>query len=212
MWRLFSLLLLTDAASAAAPPAVHWAFLPPARPAVPSLPGRSAVDPFLLARLRPRGWSFSPEADRRTLVRRVTFDLTGLPPTPDDVEAFVTDKRPDAYERFVDRLLASPHHGERWAQHWLDVARYAESNGYEFDGERPQAWRYRDWVVGAINADLPYDRFVAAQLAGDLTAKSAPDGVLAAGFNRCGPSHQVGGNVDPLELRYEALNEMTGGF
>jgi hypothetical protein len=126
----------------------------------------------------------------------------------------VSDGRPDAYERLVDRLLGSPRYGERWAQHWLDVARYAESNGYEGDAERTQAWRYRDWVVGALNADLPYDRFLTKQLAGDLLARGradAADLLVAAGFNRCGPIHQVSGNVDPLESRHELLNEMTSG-
>jgi hypothetical protein len=144
----------------------------------------------------------------------VTFDLVGLPPTPEEVRSFLEDTRPGAYERVVDRLLASPHHGERWAQHWLDVARYAETNGYEADGERTQAWRYRDYVVRSFNADKPYDRFVTEQLAGDLLAKStseAPNLLVAAGFNRCGPIHQVSGNIDPIEVRRELLNEMTAG-
>ena len=101
------------------------------------------------------------------MIRRVTFDLTGLPPSPDEVAAFVADNRPDAYERLVDRLLASPQYGERWGQHWLDLAHYADSNGFELDAERPDAWRYRDWVVNALNADLPYDRFLMLQIAGD---------------------------------------------
>ncbi len=211
-------LLVTLVTSAAAPPVqpTHWAFRSPRRPTVPAVTDRSAIsnpiDAFLLARLEEKGLRFSTPADRQTLIRRVSFDLLGLPPSPDEVRAFVEDGRPDAYRRLVDRLLASVRHGERWAQHWLDVARYAETNGYEVDGERPQAWRYRDWVVRAFNADLPYDRFVTEQLAGDLLArdqKSAHDLLIAAGFNRCGPNHQVAGNVDPLEIRHELLNEMT---
>jgi hypothetical protein len=170
---------------------------------------------FILARLEKAGLRPAPPADRLTLLRRVTFDLTGLPPTPAEQGAFLADDRPGAYERVVERLLASPHYGERWAQHWLDVARYAETNGYEADGERPQAWRYRDYVVRAFNADKPYDRFVTEQLAGDLLARSAESPadraelLIAAGFNRCGPVHQVGGNVDGAVGRQEVLTEMT---
>src|SRR5206468_616586 len=110
----------------------------------------------------------SPEADRATLIRRLSLDLLGLPPTPEEVDAFLGDGRPDAYERLVDRLLASPHYGERWGRHWLDAARYADSDGYEKDTGRPFAWRWRDWVINALNRDLPYDRLVVEQLAGDL--------------------------------------------
>lgn len=215
MLRIFFIIFFACSAFAAGPPAVHWAYIPPIRLKMhhlTTMPKNSAIDAFLLDALHQRGWSYSVPADRVTLIRRITVDLTGLLPTPEEVEAFIADSRPDAYIRVVDRLLASPHYGERWAQHWLDVARYAESNGYEADGERPQAWRYRDWVIHALNTDIPYDRFLAAQLAGDLNAKANPDGLLASGFNRCGPIHQVGGNVDPLEVRHELLNEMTGGF
>jgi hypothetical protein len=124
--------------------------------------------------------------------------------------SFLGDTRPDAYERLVDRLLASPAFGERWAQHWLDVVRFADTNGYEADAERPQAWRYRDWVVSAFNADLPYSRFVHAQVAGDLAGEVV--GLIAAGFNRAGPAHQVSGNVDPAELRHELLSEVMTGL
>jgi hypothetical protein len=174
--------------------------------------GRNVIDAFLLAKLQERGWSYAPEADRVTLLRRLSYDLLGLPPSPEEVAAFVADPRPDAYERQVERMLASPHHGERWAMHWLDVARYAESNGYELDGERPQAWRYRDWVVQALNSNIPYDRFLKSQMAGDLLGKDDPEGLIAAGFHRCGPIHQVGGNVDPKEVRHELLTEMVSGF
>jgi hypothetical protein len=205
---------------AAAPPAGeagHWAFRAPIRRSPPCVadadwPG-NPIDAFIRARLETARLRPAPAADRRTLIRRVTFDLTGLPPTPEEVQAFLTDTRPGAWERVIDRLVASPRFGERWAQHWLDVARYAESNGYEGDSERPQAFRYRDWVVRAFNADLPYDDFVTAQVAGDLLAAGSQrdDLLIAAGFNRCGPIHQVSGNVDQLEIRHELLNEMTGG-
>jgi hypothetical protein len=139
---------------AAAPPAAgpaHWSFRPPGRPATPAVRDggwcRNPIDAFVLARLEKAGLRPAAPADRAALVRRLTIDLTGLPPTPQDVSAFVRDSAPDAYERLVDRLLASPGYGERWAQHWLDVARFAETSGYEADAERPQAWRYRDWVV-----------------------------------------------------------------
>jgi hypothetical protein len=153
----------------------HWAFQKPAVVFPPAVQDagwvRTPVDTFILARLERQGLHPAPTADRATLLRRVTFDLTGLPPTPAELDAFLADPRPDAYARVVDRLLASPHYGERWAQHWLDVVRYAESNGYEADGERPHAWRYRDYVIGAFNDDLPWDRFITEQLAGDLLWK-----------------------------------------
>src|SRR5205814_6741534 len=129
-----------------------------------------------------KGLTPAPEADRRTLLRRLSLDLTGLPPTPEEVEAFEKDARPDAYERQVDRLLASPAHGERWGRHWLDVARYADSEGYESDHIRPYAWRYRDYVVAAVNADKPYDRFVREQLAGDEMLPYADEHLIATGF------------------------------
>jgi hypothetical protein len=222
--RLFLLLALPGGA-AAQEKAPHWAFLPPRRPDLPHVKdadwARSPIDAFVLARLEKAGLRPAPPADKLTLLRRVTFDLTGLPPTPREVDAFLADTSPDAYEKVVDRLLASPHYGERWAQHWLDVARYAESNGYELDAERAHAWRYRDWVVRAFNDDLPYDRFLTEQLAGDLLSrvaarkglKGADDPaagpLVAAGLNRCGPVHLVSGNLDAAVLRNEVLTEMT---
>ncbi len=182
------------------------------------------MDAFILARLDREGLRPASRAGRAILLRRITFDLIGLPPTPRELDDFLQDTRPDAYVRVVERLLASPHYGERWAQHWLDVVRYAESNGYEADAERPNAWRYRDYVVRAFNDDKPYDRFVTEQLAGDLLfrEKSKPsspsstihpqaylDFLVAAGFNRCGPVHQTSGNVDPAVGRQEMLTEMT---
>src|SRR5439155_6504325 len=148
-------------------------------------------------------------------LRRITLDLTGLPPAPFAIREFVQDPRPDAYERVVDRLLASPHYGECWAQHWFDVVRYAESNGYEVDGQRPHAWRYRDYVVEAFNTDKPYDRFLTEQLAGDLllsgSSHAHTERLIATGFNRCGPVHLVSGNTDPEVNRQEVLTEMTSG-
>jgi hypothetical protein len=220
-------LFLVAAPSAAADKPPHWAFEPPQRPAPPHVSDpawvRTPVDAFVLARLDTAGLRPSAAADRAALLRRVTYDLTGLPPTPEELDAFLKDTRSDAYVRVVDRLLASPHHGERWAQHWLDVVRYAESNGYEADGERPNAWRYRDYVVRSLNEDKPYDRFLTEQIAGDLLAKAAArEGIrgadlpeaqllIAAGFNRCGPVHLTSGNLDPVVGRQEVLTEMTNG-
>src|SRR5205814_5726376 len=129
----------------------------------------------------------SPAADRRVLIRRLTFDLIGLPPTPEEIDEFLADVRPDADERLVDRLLASPHYGERWARHWLDVVRFGESNGFERDLPRYNSWPYRDWVVNALNAGLPYDEFVRLQLAGDVLKPDDPDAVAATGFLVAGP-------------------------
>jgi hypothetical protein len=174
------------------------------------------VDGFVLARLERIGLKPVPAADRATLLRRVTFDLTGLPPSPQELDAFLNDTRSNAYEQVVERLLASPHYGERWAQHWLDVVRYAESNGYEADGERSHAWRFRDYVTRAFNEDKPYDRFLTEQLAGDELARGqtgppATELLVASGFNRCGPVHLTVGNVDPEINRQEVLTEMANG-
>jgi hypothetical protein len=139
------------------------------------------IDAFVLARLRQSHLPASPEADRRTLIRRVSFDLLGLPPTPEEVESFVSDPSPDAYEKLCDRLLASPHYGERWARHWLDVVRFADTHGFEMNQPRPSAWRYRDWVIRALNDDKPYDRFVLEQLAGDALGADEATGFLVAG-------------------------------
>ena len=151
----------------------HWSFQPIKRPAVPAVKDkawvRNPIDAFILARLEKEGVAPSPEADRATLIRRLSLDLLGLPPSPNEVDDFVADQRPDAYEKLVDRLLASPHYGERWGRHWLDLARYADSNGYSIDAPRSM-WPYRDWVIGAFNNDMPFDQFVIEQLAGDLLA------------------------------------------
>jgi mono/diheme cytochrome c family protein len=173
-----------------------WSLRKPARPELPAVKGvaPNPIDHFVLAKLEAAGMTLSAGADRRTLIRRLSFDLHGLPPTPAEGAAFAADARPDAYERLVERLLASPRYGERWARHWLDVARYGDSNGFERDEFRPQMWRYRDYVVRSFNADKPYDRFVTEQLAGDEIAagpiQSAADADrwVATGFLRLGPN------------------------
>ncbi len=187
-----------------------WAYRPLQRPAVPDVAGVShPIDAFLRQRLRQRGIERTAlPADRRTLIRRVTFDLTGLPPTPEEVEAFVKDERPDAWARLLDRLLKSPHHGERWAQHFLDVARYADTSGFSNDFERPNAWRYRDWVVRSLNADKPYDRFVKEQLAGDELDPDDPEMAIAVGFLRLGPWEHTGMSVAAV-TRQQFLDDVT---
>ena len=189
----------------------HWAFVRPVRaePRPVKEAGwiRNVVDAFVLARLEAEGLAHAPEADRPTLLRRLSFDLIGLPPTPEEVVAFEADRSPVAYETQLDRLLASPHYGERQAQHWLDLARYADTDGFEFDEARPDAWRYRDWVVKALNADMPYDRFVSLQLAGDELEPGDPDAVIATGFNRCYPD-MVDLNDQGLR-RQNALDDIT---
>ncbi len=171
----------------------HWSFLPSRRPALPQVKQanwiRSPVDAFVLAKLEDLRITPSPEADRYTLLRRLSLDLLGLRPTPAEVAAFIADARPDAYERLVDRLLASPHFGERWGKHWLDLARYADSNGYDNDEVRPTAWRWRDWVINALNRDMPFDQFTIEQLAGDLLLGATLEQKLATGFHRNTPTN-----------------------
>ena len=177
-----------------------WSFQPIRRPEVPRVgaAGRvgNPIDAFLLRRLETVGLAFSPEADRRTLIRRLMFDLTGLPPTPREVDAFTADPAPDAYEKLVDRLLASPRYGERWARHWMDIAGYADSDGYTArDDVRPYAYKYRDYLVRSINADRPWDRLIREQLAGDEMVKppyenlspADVDRLVATGFLRTAP-------------------------
>ena len=170
---------------------------------------RNPIDRFILADLEIVELPHAPEADRVALIRRVTYDLTGLPPTPEEVAAFLDDDRPDAYERLVDRLLASPHYGERWAQHWLDLAHYADSNGFELDAERPDAWRYRDWVSARSTRTCPT---IASSRCRSPETRSAPatcDALIATGFGRCGPREIVGGNVIPEVKRQNELTEIT---
>ncbi len=187
----------------------HWAFQPPERPAEPNVAemawARNPIDRFMLARLEREQPPLkpSPEADKVTLLRRLSLDLIGLPPTIEEVDAFLADSSPDAYEKQVDRLLKSPHYGERWGRLWLDAARYADSDGYEKDKSR-QVWAYRDWVVDALNRDLPYDQFVIQQIAGDLLPDADQNERVATGFLRNSMINEEGG-VDPEQFRMEAM-------
>lgn len=191
----------------------HWAFQPPAESSPPPVRNRtwprSPIDLFVLSRLEQAGLVPAPEADRRTLIRRLSFDLTGLPPTPDEVEAFANDRSPTAYERLVDRLLASPHYGERAAQHWLDVVRFAETEGFEYDRLLAGVWRYRDYVIDAFNADVPFDRFVVEQIAGDELGPNDPRMQVAVGLHRLGPVRRNAGNPDVALSRNEVLTTRT---
>jgi hypothetical protein len=178
-----------------------WSLQPIRSPTVPprdSVDGNehagNEIDAFIGRRLAEAGLAFSPPADRRTLIRRLSFDLTGLPPDSAEVEAFVADESPHAYEQLVDRLLASPRYGERWGRHWLDVVRYTESQGFEYDHPRDRAWHYRDWVIRSFNDDLPYDRFMKAQIAGDAVEPVTSDGIVAASLLTCGAWDQAGNN------------------
>ena len=222
------------AESVVATKSTHWSFQRPVRPAVPKVLGtlrvpspglddrspndgtpthfagapvpatlENAIDAFILARLEKEGLAPSPPASRATLIRRLYLDLIGLPPTPADVDAFVGDERPDAYERLVDRLLASPHYGERWGRHWLDLARYADSNGYTRDFGR-QIWKYREWVIAAINRNQPFDEFTVEQLAGDMLAAATQEQLVATGFHRNTLFNEEGG-TDPEQFRVEAV-------
>lgn len=189
----------------------HWAFLEPKHTPTPVVKNRAwprtAIDAFILAGLEEFGLRPSIEAGRHTLLRRLSFDLTGIPPSLEMQQEFAADERPDAYERLVDRLLASPAFGERWGQHWLDLARYADTDGFEYDGIRADAWRYRDWVVRALNADMPYDQFLHLQVAGDEDEPRNIDAFIATGFNRCYPD-MVDQNDQNLR-RQNALNDIT---
>ncbi len=185
----------------------HWAFLPPVKAPLPAVSNgawaRSPIDRFVLARLDKESLKPSAEADRVTLLRRAHLDLTGLPPTPAEVDAFLADKSANAFEKVVDRLLASPHYGERWGRHWLDAARYADSDGFEKDKQR-SVWFYRDWVINALNRDLPYNQFLTEQLAGDLLPNATQDQRVATGFLRNSMINEEGG-IDPEQFRMEAM-------
>jgi hypothetical protein len=193
-------------------PEEHWAFKPVRRPLVPAVRDRGWVrtplDAFILARLEKASLRPAPPADRRTLLRRVYFDLIGLPPSPQEQRAFFDDNSPDAFARVVDDLLARPQYGERWGRHWLDVARYAETNGYERDGAKPSAWRYRDYVIDAFNRDKPYDRFVTEQLAGDEVEGSSAETQIATTFLRLGTWDDE--PADPKVDRYDQLDDVLG--
>lgn len=187
----------------------YWAFRRPARAPVPAVSherwGRNPIDAFLLSAFRAKGLAPSPPADRRALIRRVYLDLLGLPPSPEEVDAFVNDRSTDAWPKLVDRLLASPHYGERWARHWLDLVRYADSGGFEFDVDRHEAWRYRDYVVRSFNDDKPYSQFVREQIAGDELAPESDEAMIATGFLRLGPEGGGGGERG----RQESLDDVV---
>ena len=189
----------------------HWSFQPLKRPQVPAVKNgkwvANPIDAFILAGLEAKGLEPNRPATKLELVRRVYYDVTGLPPTPADAEAFLADPSPRAYEELIDRLLASPRYGEKWARHWLDLVRFAETNSYERDNPKPNAWRYRDYVIRAFNQDKPYDRFVREQLAGDELAPGDSDALIATGYYRLGiwddePS-------DRLQARYDGLDDMV---
>jgi hypothetical protein len=185
----------------------HWSFQAVTRSTPPPVKDsgwvRNPIDAFVLARLESAGLAPSPEADKATLIRRVSFDLAGLPPSVEQVDAFLADTGEGAYERLVDSLLASPHYGEQWGRHWLDVARYADSNGYTIDSGR-SIWKYRDWVIAALNRDLPFDRFAVEQLAGDMLEGATVDQLIATGFHRNTLVNEEGG-TDPEQFRVEAV-------
>ena len=189
----------------------YWAFQPPRQAPLPDVgPAIShPVDRFLEQERRSRGLVAAPAADRRTLARRAYLDLLGLPPSPAEVDAFVADARPDAWERLIDTLLASPHYGERYGRHWLDVVRYADSGGFEYDVHRPNAWRYRDYVIKAFNADMPYDRFLVEQIAGDEIDGRSDDSLVATGFLRAGPRVLFREKDNP-ERRFDYLDDVIG--
>jgi hypothetical protein len=194
----------------------HWSFQPRKDAAPPDFTNaedrawvRTPIDAFILAGLKKSGLRPAPEADRATLIRRVTFDLHGLPPTPAEIDAFVNDKSADAWENLVDRLLASPRYGEQWGRHWLDVVRFAETDGFEYDTHRNDAWRYRDYVIRSFNADKPYHQFIREQLAGDELAPGDETLRVASGYNRLGPLRKNAGNQEVASSRNEVLTEMA---
>src|SRR5205823_1809073 len=211
-----------DGRSASAATTSWWSLRPLVRPAPPALRPdeaawvRNPIDAFILARLRDRRLRPSPEADRRTLIRRLSFDLLGLPPAPDEVETFVADPEPAAYEKLVERFLASPAYGERWARHWLDIVHYGETHGYDKDKPRPNAWPYRDYVIRAFNADKPYGRFVEEQLAGEVLYPETRDGIEALGFIAAGPWDFIGhaelpeSKIDGKIARHLDRDDMVG--
>src|SRR6266705_1740215 len=196
-----------------------WSFKPAKRPPLPEVKNkkwaRNPIDLFILAKLEQEKLSPSPEADRRTLIRRLSFDLTGLPPSPEEVAKFIADRSPRAYEQLVERLLDSPRYGERWARHWLDTVHFADTHGYDKDKTRPNAWPYRDYVIHAFNQDKPYSRFVEEQIAGDVLFPEEPDGVVALGFIAAGPWDYVGHaelpetKTDGLIARYNDRDDMV---
>jgi cytochrome c553 len=191
----------------------HWAFQPVKKPVPPVVAKtawiRNEIDAFMLAKLEEHTWQPAPETSRSEWLRRVSFDLVGLPPSPEEIAAFESDRTPDAFERVVDRLLDSPHYGERWAQHWLDVTRFAESEGFEYDRHLPEAWRFRDYVIDSFNRDKPFDRFLIEQVAGDEMAPHDHECLTAAVFHRLGPVRRNAGNPEIALSRNDVLAERT---
>ena len=195
-----------------------WSLKPVKRPILPNVTDegwtRNPIDRFVLASLEAKGLRPSPQADKRTLIRRLTFDLLGLPPDPEEVAAFVADNSPEAYDHLVERLLESPHFGERWGRHWLDIVRFGESQGFERDRLRNNAWQYRDWVISAMNDDLPYDEFVRLQLAGDVLHPSDPRAIVATGFLVAAPWDEVGQTQQSVPMkavvRQDELEDLIG--
>jgi hypothetical protein len=189
----------------------YWAYRPVQSPDVPAVKNQAwvtnSIDAFILAGLESKGLTPAAPADRRSLARRVYYDLLGLPPSPEEIDAFALDKAPDAYERLVDKLLDSPHYGEKWARHWLDLVRYGETNGYEFDQPKPFIWRYRDYVIDAFNKDMPYDQFVREQIAGDLLTTVTPQSLIATGYYRLGQWDS--GAADRVQQRYDVLDSIV---
>ena len=189
----------------------HWAFEPIGSPAPPATSrtdwADGEIDRFVLSRLERAGLSPAPPAEKSVLLRRVTYDLTGLPPTPEEMAAFLADASADAYAKVVDRLLDSPRYGERWGRHWLDVVRYADTNSFERDGPKPHSWRYRDYVIRSLNADKPYDRFLVEQLAGDELPDVGADELIATGFYRLGPWDDE--PADRAQSRFEELDDVV---
>ncbi len=208
---IISILFATTCVGLSETPARHWAFQSVRPAAVPKVQNeiwtKTPVDRFILAGLESAGLAPPRSANREQLIRRVTFGLLGLPPTPEEMDAFARDRSPDAFDRLVDRLLASPRYGERWARHWLDLARYAESDGFEHDAVRPHSWRYRDYVIQSFNADKPYDLFLREQIAGDELWPDSPEAVTATAFNLLGPD--MVDSADQVQRRLNTLNDMT---
>jgi hypothetical protein len=211
---VISILVLGTSISAEEPARKYWAYQPVGKPAVPAVANRAwvrnPIDAFILEKLEAKGLSPSKPAERVPLLRRVCYDLTGLPPTPPEVDAFVKESETDpqaAYEKLIDHLLASPHYGEKWGRHWLDVVRYAETNGYERDGPKPFVWRYRDYVIKSFNADKPFDLFVREQLAGDEMPGYNPDQIIATGYYRLGLWDDE--PADPLQARFDELDDFV---
>ena len=201
---------IAEGASWPADAAKHWAFVPPVRPALPAVKNnawpRNPIDQFILAKLEERGWQPTPAAEKRVLLRRVFLDLTGLPPTLAEQDKFLADNSPNAFTKLVDDLLSRTSYGERWGRHWLDLARYAESNGYERDAAKPSVWRYRDYVIAAFNSDKPYDRFIREQIAGDELPDANAETLIATGFHRLGPWDDE--PADHLQDRADQVDDM----